>query len=64
MTWGNLFTVTTNAYLAAGGDNFSVFLDGADREVVGGTDHDAFVEYVESLPQPFTAAIEGRVSVR
>jgi 5'-nucleotidase len=58
------YTVTTNAYLAAGGDNFSVFLDAANHEVVGGTDHDAFVEYVESLQQPFIATIEGRIRVK
>ena len=59
-----IYTVTTNSFIAAGGDNFTVLLEGAGREVVGGTDLDAFVEYVEALPQPFTARIEGRIDVR
>jgi 5'-nucleotidase len=52
--------VTVNSFIAAGGDNFLVLVEGTNR-VVGQVDLDALVEYVESLPQPFSAAIEGRI---
>ncbi|QIA27787.1 bifunctional metallophosphatase/5'-nucleotidase [Thermaerobacter sp. PB12/4term] len=57
------YTVTANSFLAAGGDNFSVFTEGQDR-VVGPVDIDALVRYVEQLPQPFNARVEGRITLR
>jgi 5'-nucleotidase len=54
------YTVTANSFLAEGGDNFTVFTEGTDREV-GPVDLDALVEYVKQLPQPFSASIEGRI---
>lgn len=54
------YRVTVNSFMASGGDNFVVLKDGTDR-VVGPVDLDALIEYVQSLPQPFTAAIEGRI---
>jgi 5'-nucleotidase len=58
------YTVTSNAFVAAGGDGFSVLTGGTDREVIGGTDADALVEHVEGLPVGFTIGIEGRILVR
>ncbi|HEY0685124.1 MAG TPA: bifunctional metallophosphatase/5'-nucleotidase [Steroidobacter sp.] len=55
------YRVTVNSFIAAGGDNFLVLPSGTNR-VVGPVDLDALVEYVESLPQPFDAAIEGRIT--
>ena len=55
------FTVTTNNFIAAGGDNFRTLLNGAEQ-VGGPIDLDAFVAYVESLAQPFSATIEGRIA--
>jgi 5'-nucleotidase len=55
-----IYRVTVNSFIAAGGDNFLVLVQGTNR-VVGLVDLDALVEYVESLPQPFSAAIEGRI---
>jgi 5'-nucleotidase len=55
-----VYTVTANSFLAEGGDNFTVFTEGSDREV-GPVDLDALVEYVKQLPQPFSASIEGRI---
>lgn len=55
-----VYTVTVNSFLAEGGDNFTVFTEGTDREV-GPVDLDALVEYVKQLPQPFSASIEGRI---
>jgi 5'-nucleotidase len=49
-----------NSFLAAGGDGFLLLAAGSNR-VIGATDLDALVEYVESLPQPFSAGIEGRI---
>jgi 5'-nucleotidase len=54
------YRVTVNSFIAAGGDNFLVLVQGTNR-VVGPVDLDVLVEYVESLPQPFSAAIEGRI---
>lgn len=55
------YTVTCNSYLADGGDGFTVFTRGTARG--GGVlDLDALVAHVKSLPQPFTAATEGRVT--
>jgi 5'-nucleotidase len=54
------FRVTVNSFMASGGDNFTVLVQGTNR-VVGPVDLDALVDYVESLPQPFSAAIEGRI---
>jgi 5'-nucleotidase len=54
------YRVAVNSFMASGGDNFLVLTSGTNR-VVGAVDLDALVEYVESLPQPFTAQIEGRI---
>ena len=55
-----IYRVTVNSFIAAGGDNFLVLRDGANR-VVGPVDLDALVSHVRALAQPFTAAIEGRI---
>ena len=54
------YRVTVNSFLAGGGDNFTVLTEGTNR-VVGPVDLDALVGYIESLPQPFSARIEGRI---
>ncbi|MBA3470656.1 MAG: 5'-nucleotidase C-terminal domain-containing protein [Herpetosiphonaceae bacterium] len=54
------YTVTVNSFLAAGGDAFTILIQGTDR-VVGPTDLDALINYVEKLPQPFSASIENRI---
>lgn len=56
------YTVTANAFLADGGDNFVVFRD-ATNKVVHGVDLDALVEYVGQLPQPFDQVVDGRFTV-
>ncbi|WP_116810017.1 bifunctional metallophosphatase/5'-nucleotidase [Steroidobacter cummioxidans] len=55
-----IYRVTVNSFMAAGGDGFVVLPQGTNR-VVGPVDLNALVEYVESLPQPFSVAIEGRI---
>lgn len=55
------YTVTVNSFMAAGGDNFTVLPLGTNQ-IGGPIDLDALVDYVESLPQPFSAAIEGRIT--
>ena len=55
------YTVAVNSFIASGGDNFTVLIEGTDR-VGGPIDLDALITYVQSLPQPFTAAIEGRIT--
>jgi 5'-nucleotidase len=54
------YTVTTNSFLAEGGDRFGVFTQGTNR-VTGPVDLDALCSYIQSLPQPFSARIEGRI---
>lgn len=54
------YTVVVNSFLATGGDGFTVLAQGTDR-VPGPVDLDALVDYIQSLPQPFSAAIEGRI---
>lgn len=56
------YTVTVNNFLAAGGDNFTALTQG--RGQVGGPiDLDALINNIQSLSQPFSAAIEGRISI-
>jgi|YelNatPaOPRAMG01_1025707.scaffolds.fasta_scaffold00053_63 5'-nucleotidase len=54
------YTVTANSFLAEGGDKFSVFKLGANK-VAGPTDLKALVDYLQSLPQPVNAKIDGRI---
>ncbi|MBX3302549.1 MAG: 5'-nucleotidase C-terminal domain-containing protein [Nitrospira sp.] len=54
------FSVTVNSFMAAGGDNFTVLLQGKNQ-VGGPLDLDALITYIQTLPQPFSAAIEGRI---
>lgn len=54
------YRVTVNSFMASGGDNFLVLPEGTNR-VVGPVDLDALVEYIGTLPQPFSAQIEGRI---
>jgi 5'-nucleotidase len=54
------YTVTVNSFLADGGDNFTVLRAGVNR-VVGPVDLDALIAHIKALPQPFSAAIEGRI---
>lgn len=56
------YSVTVNSFLAAGGDNFTVLTQGVNR-VVGPVDLDALINYVQSLPQPFSATVEGRIQL-
>lgn len=55
-----VYTVTVNSFLSTGGDGFSVLTKGVDK-ATGPVDLDALVQYVEKLPQPFSAKIEGRI---
>lgn len=54
------FSVTVNNFMAAGGDNFTVLTQG-QNQVGGPIDLDALISYAQDLPQPFSAAIEGRI---
>ncbi len=52
------FRVTVNSFLAAGGNNFSVFAAGIDR-YMGGTDLDALVEHLGRLGHDTATASAG-----
>lgn len=55
------YSVGVIEFLASGGDDFTIFADGKDP-VVGGNDLDVLIQYIQSLPQPFSAAIDGRIT--
>jgi 5'-nucleotidase len=55
------YSVTTNNFLAGGGDGFTVFKSGLNQ-IVDAADIDVLVSYIQSLPQQFSAAIEGRIT--
>jgi 5'-nucleotidase len=57
------YTLTVNSFLAGGGDAYTVLTEPAGH-ATGPTDIDALVAHIERLPQPFTAAIEGRIRRR
>ena len=57
------YTVAVNTFNAAGGDGFTVLTE-AEERVPGPVDLDALVSYIEALPRPFTARIEGRIARR
>ncbi len=54
------YTVTVNDYMADGGDNFTVLLEGTEK-VIGPVDIDVFKTYLKQLKQPFTSSKEGRI---
>lgn len=54
------YTVVANNFIADGGDNFTVFRYGTNRET-GPIDLDALVDFIKTLPQPFNYNIEGRI---
>ncbi|MFL6136914.1 MAG: bifunctional metallophosphatase/5'-nucleotidase [Frankiaceae bacterium] len=55
-----VYTVTTNNFLAGGGDGFAELANGANQ-VIGPSDLDVLINYVGSLPTPFSQAIAGRI---
>lgn len=54
------YSITVNNFMADGGDGFTVLKSGKNR-VTNVVDLDGFVQYFESLPQPVSAKIEGRI---
>jgi 5'-nucleotidase len=55
------YTVACNSFIAAGGDNFLVLKDGAEK-VVGPVDLDALVGFISGLTQPIHYEVEGRIT--
>lgn len=56
------YTVAINNFLQGGGDGFTVFT-GATRVVPGPVDLDALVGFLKGVPQPVSAATDGRIAV-
>ena len=54
------YSLTVNSFLSTGGDSFTILRSGKNK-VVGPDDLTALINYIKSLPQPFTANIEGRI---
>ena len=57
------YRLAANNFIAAGGDNFTV-LKGGTNQVGGPVDIDALIAYVSAQPQPFSAAVDGRIRRR
>ena len=55
------YTITVNSFIAAGGDNYTVLLEGTNR-VIGANDLAVLIEFISAQPQPFNALIEGRIT--
>ncbi len=55
------YSVAVNSFMAGAWEGYDALERAMDRQQ-GPTDLEALVAYVEQLPQPFTARIEGRVS--
>jgi 5'-nucleotidase len=55
------YSVTANNFIATGGDGFTVFLSAANP-IGGPIDLDAFIDYIEALPQPFGPPALGRIA--
>jgi len=58
---GAVYRVVVNSFLAGGGDSFTVLTNGTSR-TEGPVDLNALIAYVEKLPQPFSAEINGRIT--
>ncbi|GLB61658.1 bifunctional metallophosphatase/5'-nucleotidase [Cytobacillus sp. NCCP-133] len=54
------YSIAVNTYLAEGGDNFTVFRNGTNRET-GPMDIEALVDHIQKLKQPFSSKIDGRI---
>jgi 5'-nucleotidase len=54
------YDVAANSFIAAGGDNFTVFTSSSDQ-LGGPLDLDALIEYLATLPQPLAISVEGRI---
>jgi 5'-nucleotidase len=57
----SVYTVVVNGFLAGGGDNFKVLTQGTNQSA-GPVDLDALITYIQKLPQPFSAKINGRIT--
>jgi len=55
------YSVAVNQFIAAGGDNFTVLKLGTNQ-IGGPVDLDALIAHVKTLSQPFSAAIDGRIT--
>jgi 5'-nucleotidase len=55
------YVVAMNNFLVGGGDGFSTFASRTNR-VTGPIDLDALVAYLKTLPQPVSAASDGRIT--
>jgi 5'-nucleotidase len=56
----HLYRIAVSNFFATGGQGFIEFTQGTDR-VTGPILLDAVIEHIQSLPQPVTANIEGRI---
>jgi 5'-nucleotidase len=54
------YTVTANAFLAGGGDGFTVLTKGKNKEI-GPVDLDALIDFINDLPKPFSYSIDDRI---
>ncbi|MED4206269.1 bifunctional 2',3'-cyclic-nucleotide 2'-phosphodiesterase/3'-nucleotidase [Neobacillus mesonae] len=56
------YSVTINNFMADGGDGYTEFINGKDRETIM-TDFDALYKYVKAQTESLSAQIEGRIKM-
>jgi 5'-nucleotidase len=55
------YTVTTNNFMAQGGDDYTMLRDAPAVENTGIVDLDAFLDHLRALPQPIQYEVQGRI---
>lgn len=56
----DIYTMAVNDFLAEGGDGYAMFAEALEQSRTGVSDLDAFITYVQSLPQPVQAPAQPR----
>jgi 5'-nucleotidase len=54
------YSLTVNSFLSGGGDGFTAFIDGKNKEI-GMVDLDALVNFISAQPKPFSYTIQNRI---
>src|SRR5690606_27190791 len=55
-----VYTMAVNDFLAEGGDGYTMFAEAQSHTPTGISDLDAFITYVQALPQPVQAPAQPR----
>ena len=58
-----IYKVTTNSYLANGGDGYGIFLEAVDRYDTSRFQRDVLIEYIKSLGMNLKPKVHGRLEI-